>query len=237
MKITSADKERQVREMQAAQRERERELSAQSKREESSRMSDTTQQLPVKVVRKIYTELLVRYVGPVPKSYRQYNVRYRLDKELCKAGWCHDEFAREVAMGAFLDRSDTHNLAPAGMERAVDIDLGLPTLEKEKAIVYGSCGRLVVTDHVLVACCHKIGTFLVKLRRNCRDQITDGRYSTSWDKVSNFSSQFTGEEIRLICAQDPELGKVENLKVFEKMLSYLGRKQTCYAQKSNRLLL
>jgi hypothetical protein len=211
--------------------------SAQGKREELDRVSGTSQQPPVKEVRRIYTELLVRYVGPVPKSYRQYNVRYRLDKELCKAGWCHDEFAREVAMGAFLDRSETHNLAPAGIERAVDLDTGLHTLEKEKVIVYGNCGRLVVTDHVLVACCHKIGTFLVKLRRNCRDQITDGRYSTCWDKVSNFSDRFTGEEIRLICAQDPELGKIEGLKVFEKMLSHLGRKQTCYAQKSNRLLL
>ena len=36
----------------------------------------------------------------------------------------------------------------------------------------------------------------------------------------------TGEEIRLICAQDPELGKIESLKVFEKMLSHLSRKQT-----------
>jgi hypothetical protein len=194
-------------------------------------MSDTTQQLPVKVVRKIYTELLVRYVGPEPKSYRQYNVRYRLDKELCKAGWCHNEFAIEVAMGAFLDRSETHNLAPAWIERAVDLDTGLLTLEKEKVIVYGSCGSLVITDHVLVACCHKIGTFLTRLRRNSRDQITDGRYSTCWDKVSNFSNfsdRFTGEDIRLICAQDPELGKIESLKVFEKMLSHLGRKQTCH---------
>jgi hypothetical protein len=69
------------------------------------------------------------------------------------------------------------------------------------------------------------------------DQVREGVDFQFKDKVSNFSSQFTGEEIRLICAQDPELGKVENLKVFEKMLSYLGRKQTCYAQKSNRLLL
>ena len=104
-------------------------------------MSDTTQQPPDIVVRKRYIEMLVRYVGPEPKSYRQYNVRYRPDKEVCKAGWCHNEFAREVAMGAFLDRSETHNLAPAGIERAVDLDTGLHTLEKEKVIVYGNCGR------------------------------------------------------------------------------------------------
>ena len=72
-------------------------------------------------------------------------------------------------MGAILDRSDTHNLAPAKIEMAVDLDIRPDTLEREKVIVYGSCGKLVVTDYVLVACCHKIGTFLAKLRRNNRD--------------------------------------------------------------------
>ena len=72
----------------------------------------------------------------------------------------------------------------------------------------------MVTDYVLVACCHKIGTFLAKLRRNSRDQITEGRYSTAWDKVSNLSNQFQGEDIRLICAQDTELGCIGNLVIF-----------------------
>ena len=72
-------------------------------------------------------------------------------------------------MGAILDRSDTHNLAPAKAETAVGLDIQLDTLEREKVIIYGRCGKLVVTDYVLVACCHKIGTFLAKLRRNNRD--------------------------------------------------------------------
>ena len=72
-------------------------------------------------------------------------------------------------MGAILDRSDTHNLAPAKIEMAVDLDIRPDTFEREKVIVYGRCGKLVVTDYVLVACCHKIGTFLAKLRRNSRD--------------------------------------------------------------------
>jgi hypothetical protein len=72
-------------------------------------------------------------------------------------------------MGAILDRSDTHNLAPAKAETAVGLDIRLDTFEREKVIIYGRCGKLVVTDYVLVACCHKIGTFLAKLRRNNRD--------------------------------------------------------------------
>ncbi len=72
-------------------------------------------------------------------------------------------------MGAILDRSDTHNLAPAKAERAVGLDIRLDTIERERVIIYGRCGKLVVTDYGLVACCHKIGTFLAKLRRNNRD--------------------------------------------------------------------
>jgi len=72
-------------------------------------------------------------------------------------------------MGAILDRSDTHNLAPAKAETAVGLDIRLDTFERERVIIYGRCGKLVVTDYVLVACCHKIGTFLAKLRRNNRD--------------------------------------------------------------------
>jgi hypothetical protein len=84
LKITSADREKAAGEMQAAQRERERELSAQSKREELDRVSDISQQPPVKLVKKLYTDMLVRYGGPEPRLYGQYNVRYRPDKELCK---------------------------------------------------------------------------------------------------------------------------------------------------------
>jgi hypothetical protein len=72
-------------------------------------------------------------------------------------------------MGAILDRSDTHNQAPAKTETAVGLDIRLDTFEREKVTIYGRCGKLVVTDYVLVACCHKIGTFLAKLRRNNRD--------------------------------------------------------------------
>ena len=69
-------------------REREKEQSdqrnsAQSKREEIDRISDISQQPPAKLVKKIYTDMLVRYEGPEPRLYGHYNVRYRPDKEVC----------------------------------------------------------------------------------------------------------------------------------------------------------
>ena len=86
------------------------------------RVSDINQQPPTKMVKKLYTSMLLRYKGPEPRSYGQYNDRYRPDKKVCKDGWCHSEFSREIAMGAILDRSDTHNLAPAKIEEAVDLE-------------------------------------------------------------------------------------------------------------------
>jgi hypothetical protein len=98
--------------MQAAQRERERELSAQNKREEVvGGVSDISQQPPGKEVKLIYRHQLLRYSGPEPRPLSQYKAKYRPDKELCKDGWCRHEFTRKLAIGAILDLSDMHNLA------------------------------------------------------------------------------------------------------------------------------
>jgi hypothetical protein len=54
--------------------------------------------------------------------------------------------------------------------------------EKAKMVIYClDIKRLITTDHVMVACCHRIGAFLIAIRRFHSELKTTGRHNVWWD--------------------------------------------------------
>jgi hypothetical protein len=41
--------------------------------------------------------------------------------------------------------------------------------------------RLITTDHVMVACCYRIGAFLISIRRFHSEWMSTGRHNIWWD--------------------------------------------------------
>jgi hypothetical protein len=58
--------------------------------------------------------------------------------------------------------------------------------------------RVISTDYVVIACCERVGSFLLQLRRGHVGEITQDRYSVNWEGVTKYS----GDQVREICAFD-----------------------------------
>jgi hypothetical protein len=82
-------------------------------------------------------------------------------------GWCRNEYHRRIAMSVVMDSSVEHDRVFIGGEAADGLPLAVTPFARGRSIVYQMrIKKLVVTGHVLVACCYEIGSFLVKLRRD-----------------------------------------------------------------------
>ena len=74
--------------------------------------------------------------------------------------------SRSIVMGAFLDRSSRQNDTGSPQEVGVGVDSSLVPINQGKVVMYASKLPLpVLTENVVVACCYKIGAFLINGRR------------------------------------------------------------------------
>ena len=65
-----------------------------------------------------------------------------------------------------MDQSESHNEVEFPKEQALDTDIAPVPFNRAKVIMYAKeISKPVITDYVIVACCHRIGAFMVKARR------------------------------------------------------------------------
>jgi hypothetical protein len=47
--------------------------------------------------------------------------------------------------------------------------------------------RVISTDFVVVACCERVGSFLVQLWRDYAEEIIQNRYNINWGKIKKYN--------------------------------------------------
>jgi hypothetical protein len=73
----------------------------------------------------------------------------------------------------------------------------------------------IATDYVLVACCRRIGTYLVMARRLHKKKMTEKRFSVMWDDIPEYPGNYIGGLCSYNRRNDPpmEVMMVRNLLV------------------------
>jgi hypothetical protein len=104
--------------------------------------------------------------------------------------------------------------------------------EKAKMVIYIlDIKRVIVTDHVMVACCHRIGAFLIALRRFHSEWKTTGRHSIWWDEVRETDPVYT----RNLCLRNKLRDSPDELKLMRHFLVQINKGQR--GKNTNRILL
>ena len=73
---------------------------------------------------------------------------------------------------------------------------------------------MVVTDHVIVACCRFMGAVLLELRRNNKEWATENCFEMWWEKLKGFS----GDRVKNLCSAKRVLNRVEDLEEVRRLL-------------------
>jgi hypothetical protein len=69
-------------------------------------------------------------------------------------------------MGVFMDRSSRHNDTGSPEEVGVGVKSTLVPINQGKVVMYARQLHIpVLTEHVVVACCYRVGAFLINGRR------------------------------------------------------------------------
>jgi len=80
-----------------------------------------------------------------------------------------------------------------GMERARYMSDREP-MHRGRSIMYAYwINRPIFTEHILVACCANIGTYMVNYRRENSRRATYGNYNTNWNTAPE------GAQVRHLC--------------------------------------
>jgi hypothetical protein len=136
--------------------------------------------------REDYSDIFAIYVGPLSgRNSLKPEELYQPDDHLCKHGWCHSPKWINIAMGVLMDVSSDNSGVETGKEVAVYLPAAEKTFTKTRIITYSpGISKPIFTDHVLVACCHRIGTYMLNARRHCLNKLTLDRYRTKWGELN-----------------------------------------------------
>ena len=84
-------------------------------------------------------------------------------------------------MGVLMDVSSSNSGVEVGKEVAVYLPAEEKTFNKTRIITYSpGISKPIFTEYVLVACCHRIGSYMLNARRHCLNKLTMDRYRTNW---------------------------------------------------------
>ena len=124
------------------------------------------------------------------------------DENLCK-GWCKKKECEAFALYFFMDASEVHEGQTLGHEVAVGVDDQDVPIKGGKIIMYvKNLPQPVMTDFLLIACCHRIGTYLTNTRRMRSNWATRDVFQVWWEELEKYD----GLAVRTICA--PELNNI-----------------------------
>ncbi len=97
---------------------------------------------------------------------------YVADMNVCQ-GWCKKREYVAIALNFFLDATSTHDGRTLGPEQAVGLDPQAVPFKGAKIIMYvKGLPQPVITDFLLIACCHRVGSYLVGKRREKHHWVT-----------------------------------------------------------------
>jgi hypothetical protein len=127
------------------------------------------------------------YEGPRGSDFEiTVGAAFQPDPNVCR-GWCNQENWRQLAVSILMDSSEFHIGLSNGREIAVGLLAEKKPTDRGRTVMYApGIGRVVATDHVLVACCHRIGSHLVHVRRCYPDMLTDNRFKIWWEKAKKY---------------------------------------------------
>ena len=107
--------------------------------------------------------------------------QYLPDDRVCKNGWCNSPKWLNIAMGVLMDVSSSNSGVEVGKEVAVYLPAAEKTFNRTRIITYSpGLSKPIFTEYVLVACCHRIGSYMLNARRHCLNKLTMDRYRTNW---------------------------------------------------------
>jgi hypothetical protein len=89
---------------------------------------------------------------------------YIPDESICKGGWCHSPDWVCLAVGIVMDESEYHSGWQRGHGHEIAdrlIALPIPSPQCRSVMYARDIRRVVSTDYVIVACCERVGSFLV----------------------------------------------------------------------------
>ena len=102
------------------------------------------------------------------------------DENICK-GWCKKSGCVAFALYFFMDVSEAHEGQTLGHEVAVGVDEQDVPFKGGKIIMYvKNLPQPVMTDFLLIACCHRIGTYLTNTRRMRSNWATRDVFQVWW---------------------------------------------------------
>ena len=105
---------------------------------------------------------MLRYEGDPIRDIKEYGECSAHPEVRCKIGWCHKVLQVKLALAAILDKSTLHNQVDLGKEFAYRVPPRDAPFERSRSVVYAdNISRVVVTDHVIVACCRFMGSVLI----------------------------------------------------------------------------
>jgi hypothetical protein len=81
---------------------------------------------------------------------------------VCKRGWYQNKEWVNIAMGVLMDCSPQHSQIDNGTEIVVHLTEEDNAFARQRVIMYAPwMPKPVFTDYVLVACCHRIGSYMM----------------------------------------------------------------------------
>ncbi len=97
---------------------------------------------------------------------------YVVDMNVCQ-GWCKKREYVAIALNFFLDATSAHDGRTLGPELAVGLEAQAVPFKGAKIIMYvKGLPQPVITDFLLIACCHRVGSYLVGKRRERHYWVT-----------------------------------------------------------------
>ena len=101
------------------------------------------------------------------------------------------------ALYFFMDASEAHEGQTLGHEVAVGVEDQEVPFKSAKIIMYvKGLPQPVMTDFLLIACCHRVGKYLTEIRRMRSNWATQDVFQVWWDLLEKYD----GPALRQICA-------------------------------------
>ena len=134
-------------------------------------------------------------------------------------GWCRLPEHRRVAMCVFCDMSKEFGVAIRSDEEGEGVQTAPIPTERGKTVVYQEGSKhLKATEHLLVACCYDIGSYLIRMRRRIpAKRITDDEWRTLWEDLKKCG----GKMLRNMCNPQPKVERNREVTaVYYNCISY-----------------
>jgi hypothetical protein len=165
-----------------------------------------------------YKDVGLYYNGPLLRSGNSFGT-YSTNPAVCKYGWCNEMLDRAIVMNAFMDQSECHDGVEYPKEEALGIDTASVPFERAKTVMYAvGIIKPVVTDYVVVACCHRIGAFMVQARRKHIEWKTKNLFRVTWDSIPANEWRLDMKMVGRLCEPNKVEESIDELRFFRVIL-------------------